>query len=99
LNAKQSPIAHTFRGGCGSGRALLLSLAACRDGEPATARRCRRLRLSAPTAAASPDLYDLLEMDFKAPAAVLTNERHTGAFAAGDALNMGAASSRLWQGR
>lgn len=36
------------------------------------------------------DPYDTTKMDFKTPPAKLSNDRHTGAFAVGDALSMGA---------
>ena len=36
------------------------------------------------------DAYDTLEMDFKTPAAVLSSDRHAGAFAAGSSLSMDA---------
>jgi nitrite reductase (NO-forming) len=50
---------------------------------------------SSASAAAASDPYDAGKMDFKTPAAVLTNERHTGAFASGAALNMEAALKPL----
>ena len=40
----------------------------------------------APVVASDP--YDITKMDFKTPPAVLSNERHTGPFASGSALNM-----------
>ena len=44
---------------------------------------------SAPVAVvAAADPYDTAKMDFKTPPAVLSNERHTGPFSAGSALNM-----------
>jgi nitrite reductase (NO-forming) len=47
---------------------------------------------SSPSAAASSapsgDPYDPSKMDYKTPPAVLTNERHTGPFSAGAALNL-----------
>ena len=44
-----------------------------------------------PASAAIPvDRYDVSKMDFKTPPAVLSNERHTGPFAQGNALNMDA---------
>ena len=55
----------------------------------------------APTAAASArgagnaDRYDVSKMDFKTPPAVLSSERHTGPFAAGNGLNMDAAIKPL----
>jgi nitrite reductase (NO-forming) len=38
----------------------------------------------------SQDQYDISKMDLKPPPAVVTNERHTGAYAEGDALSMDA---------
>jgi nitrite reductase (NO-forming) len=78
--------------------ALVLSLGACGGGKSG-----ERAAASAPSSAASVtaggrDLYDLLEMDFKTPAAAITNERHTGAFATGDSLNMDAALKPLAPG-
>ena len=61
--------------------ALALSLAACDSRESGDA--------------SAGDAYDVTKMDFKSPPAVLSNERHTGAFAAGDALNMDAALKPL----
>jgi len=49
---------------------------------------CDRNAANPPAAAADP--YDPAKMDFKSPPAVVTSERHTGAFAAGSALSMGA---------
>ena len=48
-------------------------------------------------AKASPaaDKYDVAKMDFKPPKAVITSERHTGAFAQGAALSMDAAVKPL----
>lgn len=48
---------------------------------------------SAPTAAqttsaSSTDPYDISKMDFKSPKAVVTNERHSGPFSSGSALNL-----------
>jgi nitrite reductase (NO-forming) len=48
---------------------------------------------TAPTA--SDDPYDVGKMDFKSPPAVLSSERHTGAFAMGSALSMEAALKPL----
>jgi nitrite reductase (NO-forming) len=47
------------------------------------------------SAAAAADRYDVAKMDFKSPPATLSNERHTGPFAAGNALNMEAALKPL----
>jgi nitrite reductase (NO-forming) len=45
--------------------------------------------------AASGDRYDIAKMDLKPPPAVLSSERHTGAFAQGSALSMDAAVKPL----
>jgi nitrite reductase (NO-forming) len=47
------------------------------------------------SAAPAADRYDVAKMDFKSPPATLSNERHTGPFAAGNALNMEAALKPL----
>ena len=56
---------------------------------------------AAPTQAvpgtASADPYDISNMNFKTPPSVTTTERHTGPFAAGSALSMGAAVRPLVQ--
>ena len=67
--------------------ALALALAACGGGVTEE----RKVVL----AAAAADPYDVSKMDFKSPEAVLTNERHTGAFATGTSLSMGAALKPL----
>jgi len=41
------------------------------------------------------DRYDVSKMDFKSPPAVLSNERHTGPFASGNALSIEAAIKPL----
>jgi nitrite reductase (NO-forming) len=41
------------------------------------------------------DKYDPAQMDFRSPPATITNERHSGAFAAGTSLSPGAALNRL----
>lgn len=43
------------------------------------------------TPAAGGDPYDISKMDFKPPKATVTNERHSGPFASGNALNLEAA--------
>ncbi len=48
-----------------------------------------------PAAPVSRNLYDVTKMNFKPGPAKRTNERHTGAFAAGSALNMDAAVKPL----
>jgi nitrite reductase (NO-forming) len=52
-------------------------------------------RAPATAQSASDDPYDVGKMDFKSPPAVLSSERHTGAFAMGSALNMEAALKPL----
>ena len=55
-------------------------------------------RESAPSAAgpaAAADPYDVAKMTLKSPPAVVSNERHTGAFAQGSALSMDAALKPL----
>ena len=47
------------------------------------------------SATAAADRYDVSKMDFKSPPATLSNERHTGPFAAGNAINMEAALKPL----
>lgn len=49
-------------------------------------------------ASTPPDKYDLASMQLGAPPAVVTNERHTGAFAAGDALSFDPAVKPLTPG-
>ena len=71
---------------------------ACRGGDTGDRTAAPAPSSAASVAAAGRDAYDLLEMDFKTPPAVLSNERHTGAFATGDALNMGAALKPLAPG-
>jgi len=78
--------------------ALVMSLMACSGGETGERTAAPAPSAAASIAAAALDPYDVLEMDFKTPAAVLTNERHTGAFATGDTLNMGAALKPLAPG-
>jgi len=57
----------------------LLLLAACAERAPDMPR----------------DKYDPAQMDFRSPPATVTNERHSGAFAAGTSLSPGAALNRL----
>jgi nitrite reductase (NO-forming) len=70
-----------------------LSLAACsRSAEPPP----NTSAAPTPTALAAPvDPYDMAKMDFKPGPSTLTSERHTGAFAAGNALSMEAAVKPL----
>jgi len=65
----------------------LLSLVACGGG---THTEGAASSASAASAVSANDPYDFAKMDFKTPPAVLSNERHTGPFAVGDALNMDA---------
>ena len=78
--------------------ALVLSLVGCGGGKPGERAAAPSPSSAASVTAGGRDLYDLLEMDFKTPAAMLTNERHTGAFATGDSLNMGAVLKPLAPG-
>ncbi len=66
--------------------ALVLSLASCSGGTPGDSNA----KTAPSTAAAARDAYDLAEMDFKTPPAVLSDVRYSGPFAAGDALSMDA---------
>jgi len=77
---------------------LVLSLVGCGGGKPGERAAAPSPSSAASVTAGGRDLYDLLEMDFKTPAAMLTNERHTGAFATGDSLNMGAVLKPLAPG-
>lgn len=67
--------------------ALVLSLAACGSGAPGDRGAASAASTGAARPAAADDAYDVTKMDFKSPPAVLSNERHSGPFAAGDALN------------
>ena len=77
--------------------AITLLLMACRDGAPGansagTAAPTAGASAAASSSASSPaaakgDPYDASKMDFKTPPAVLSTERHTGAFAAGSSLS------------
>jgi nitrite reductase (NO-forming) len=63
---------------------------------PASASASAADVAAAPASAASgSDGYDVAKMDFKAPPAVLSSERHTGAFAMGSALSLEAAVKPL----
>src|SRR6185369_3888085 len=90
--------------------ALALSLTACSDKTPPGGAVSTNAAPAAPTASAAPlapasapaskalpdaDGYDVAKMDFKTPPAVLSNERHNGAFASGSALNLEAALKPL----
>jgi nitrite reductase (NO-forming) len=76
--------------------AALLTLAACQRAAPpatpaASAASAAPVASAAPASvAASSDPYDMSKMDFKSPPAVLSAERHSGAFASGSALSMDA---------
>ena len=60
---------------------------------------CGTKSTTAPSDAAAPmDKYDSASMKLGAPPAVVTNERHTGAFAAGDALSFDPAVKPLTPG-
>ena len=91
--------------------ALALLLAACGDdASKLSSRPVQPASSAAPAAAPAPassasapataqaasdDPYDVGKMDFKTPPAVLSSERHTGAFAMGSALSMEAALKSL----
>jgi len=86
--------------------ALGLVLSACGDKAPAggavstsavPASATATAAVSAPVSTAQQDSdgYDVAKMDFKTPPAVLSSERHTGAFAGGNALNLEAALKPL----
>ena len=69
---------------------------------PASTAPAAATSQTTPPAAAQPaqppaaaDRYDITRMDFKPPAAVLSNERHNGAFAQGSSLSMDAAVKPL----
>ena len=70
---------------------LLVSLAACGGKGSDPGNTSSPAAPTASTAPASPagDHYDVAKMDFKTPPAVISGERHTGPFAAGDALSLG----------
>jgi nitrite reductase (NO-forming) len=68
-----------------------LLLAACGE-EPSVGGQTVK---AAPAAGAAADPYDVSKMDFKTPPAVVSSERHTGAFAMGASLNMEAALKPL----
>ncbi len=76
---------------------LALTLAACGGGtsgkepvatSPAVASAAATASDSSPSHAGA-DRYDAGSMDFKSPPAMLSSERHTGAFSAGNALTAG----------
>jgi nitrite reductase (NO-forming) len=72
---------------------LIVLLSACspNGGKPASTAAPP----ASPAAPVQADRYDPARMDFNTPPAVLSNERHTGPFALGDALSMGAAIKPL----
>ena len=69
----------------------LLLVSACEWHAPGADRAAP----AAPAAPARGDAYDVSKMDFKTPPAVVSMERHTGAFAQGAALSMDAAVKPL----
>jgi len=75
----------------------IVVLAACRNGDaPVVSASAPAERASAPPlAAVRDDPYDSSKMEYKSPAAALSSERHTGAFASGASLNMEAALAPL----
>ena len=77
--------------------AALVLIAACgKTDAPATAASTPNAGASTPAlAAVRDDPYDSAKMDLKPPPATLSSERHTGAFASGSALNMGATLAPL----
>jgi nitrite reductase (NO-forming) len=81
----------------GAGVALALLLLACGDRAPSAPATpaVASATSAAGTAGSGTDPYDVSKMDFKTPPAVLSNERHTGAFATGAALNPEAALKPL----
>jgi nitrite reductase (NO-forming) len=73
---------------------LIVAVAGCSPGANDHASQSSAAKpIQAPPA--KPDPYDPARMDFKTPPAVLSSERHTGAFAAGNALSMDAAVKPL----
>ena len=77
--------------------AALVLIAACgKTDAPATAASTPNAGASTPAlAAVRDDPYDSAKMDLKPQPATLSSERHTGAFASGSALNMGATLAPL----
>lgn len=72
--------------------AAALLLAACERPAPEPPKAASAPAQPAPAAG---DKYDTSRMDFKPPPSVTSSERHTGAFAAGNALSMDAAVKPL----
>jgi nitrite reductase (NO-forming) len=86
--------------------ALAFWLSACGDKAPAGGAASSSATPASPPASAAAsatastaqqdnDGYDVAKMDFKTPPAVLSSDRHTGAFAAGNALSLEAALKPL----
>jgi nitrite reductase (NO-forming) len=71
---------------------LAMAIAAC---HPLSTEEYSRSQGAQSKPPASGDKYDISKMDFKPPKAVITNDRHTGAFAQGSALSMDAALKPL----
>lgn len=72
-----------------------LLLAACGQHAENTARAAPAASAPVARAAENRDHYDMRDMAFGSPPAVLSSERHTGPFAMGNALNMTAALKPL----
>ena len=69
---------------------MVLGLPGCERQAPTSATTTTALAPAAQAGASSGDAYDTSKMDFKPGPAKLSAERHTGAFAAGNALSMDA---------
>ena len=76
---------------------LLLPLVACKPGTAADRAAVPSAASASGTtvAAVADDAYNPGKLDFKTPPAVLSNERHSGPFALGEALNLNAAVKPL----
>ena len=81
----------------GSSRHVCLFFAALASAAFLLLAGCRQEPSVSPAVApkASADAYDTSEMDFKSPAAVVSTDRHTGAFAVGSALSLEATLNPL----
>lgn len=79
----------TFAGALALALPLFFALPACDRDRPEKPPEDRKARTSAPDHRDDPD--DASRLVLKSPPARLSNERHTGPFAAGDALSMDAA--------
>ena len=73
---------------CGGGTPRDASVASA--SAPAASAVASASAPSAPAPAVAGDAYDVAKMNFETPAAVVSNERHSGAFATGDALSLDA---------